>query len=50
VFAVACGLVLIAVDAQAQSPERNPNLDQRQGELRGGEDDLRLSDKQLRKF
>jgi septal ring factor EnvC (AmiA/AmiB activator) len=50
VFAVACGLVLIAVDAQAQSPERNPNLDQRQGELRGVEDDLRLSDKQRRKI
>ena len=49
-FAVACGLVLLAVVAQAQSPERNPNLDQRQGELRGVEDDLRLSDEQRRKI
>lgn len=49
-FAGACGLVLLAVVAQAQSQERNPNLDQRQGELRGVEDDLRLSDEQRRKI
>ena len=41
---------MLAVVAQAQSPERNPNLDQRQGELRGVEDDLRLSDEQRRKI
>jgi septal ring factor EnvC (AmiA/AmiB activator) len=49
-FAFACGLLLFAVVAQAQSPERNPHLDKRQGELRSVEDDLRLSDEQRRKI